>query len=426
MRASARSARYVETDGPLSPQAAIERKGANLNRPRPRSLAGATILQLLPALRDDEPGRAALDSVRMLLQAGARAIVAGADGPLAGTLRDSGGEFLPMPNDGFNPLRIQFNVRRLSDLIANERIDVVHAHSAAAAWSAIAAVRRMPVFLLTSFPNRLPASSRPASLYRASLARGDRVIAPSAFISRAVIERYGIEPDRVSVIPRAVDTDTFDPAVVTAARIAALRRSWDVAPGSRLVLVPGSLAPGHGQMIAIKAARLLNGSGNNAIVFVFTGDGTAQPRYAGHLARRIRLNGLERGCRVIEPCPDLPAALAGADVVVLPTLEPPLSAAAAIAAQAMGRPVVATDLGVLPETVLCPPRMREELRTGWLVPPGDAGELARAIASVLALNLTAYRALSARARQFAEFAFSPQSVAEASRRVYTSLLARDG
>src|SRR5450631_830400 len=98
---------------------------------------------------------------------------------------------------------------------------------------------------------------------------------------------------------------------------------------------------------------------------------------------------------------------------------------AAAEAQAMGRPVVATTVGVLPENLLCPPRMRDDLRTGWLVRPGNVGELARAVASVLALDVTAYAALSARARQFAEFAFSPQSVAEAIRGVYTSLLARD-
>ncbi|HSP48812.1 MAG TPA: hypothetical protein VLN61_01250 [Pseudolabrys sp.] len=67
--------------------------------------------------------------------------------------------------------------------------------------------------------------------------------------------------------------------------------------------------------------------------------------------------------------------------------------------------------------------MRDELRTGWLVRPGNMGELA--VASVLALDVTAYAALSARARQFAEFAFSSQSVAEAIRGVYTSLLARN-
>ena len=80
---------------------------------------------------------------------------------------------------------------------------------------------------------------------------------------------------------------------------------------------------------------------------------------------------------------------------------------------------------MLPESVLCPPRMRDDLRTGWLVRPGDASQLARALGAALALDVTAYEALGARARQFVEFAFSPHSVAEAIRGVYTSLLARD-
>jgi glycosyltransferase involved in cell wall biosynthesis len=80
---------------------------------------------------------------------------------------------------------------------------------------------------------------------------------------------------------------------------------------------------------------------------------------------------------------------------------------------------------MLPENVLAPPRMREDLRTGWVVRPGQAGELAAAVAAALANNATAAEALGARARQFAEFMFSPQSVAEAIRGVYTSLLSRD-
>jgi glycosyltransferase involved in cell wall biosynthesis len=69
--------------------------------------------------------------------------------------------------------------------------------------------------------------------------------------------------------------------------------------------------------------------------------------------------------------------------------------------------------------------MKEELRTGWLVRPGNVGELARAVGAALMLNIISYEALGARARQFAEFMFSPQSVAEAIRGVYTSLLSRD-
>jgi glycosyltransferase involved in cell wall biosynthesis len=65
------------------------------------------------------------------------------------------------------------------------------------------------------------------------------------------------------------------------------------------------------------------------------------------------------------------------------------------------------------------------VRTGWLAKPGDAIEFAKALSAAFALDDTAYRAMSARARQFAHYLFSPQSVAVATRAVYTSLLARD-
>jgi glycosyltransferase involved in cell wall biosynthesis len=391
----------------------------------PGSLAGSTILQLAPALRDDPAGHATVDIALTLLQSGARAIIAGEGGPLVGELRASGGEWLPMPNDTFNPLRIRGNAWRLANLIANERIDIVHAESAGAASSALAATRSMPVFLVTSFPDRLPANFWPLTTFHGALARGDRVIAPSSYVSRATIARYKIAGDRITVIPRAVDTAGFNPAAVSADRIAALRRVWGILPQMRVVLVPGRIAPCNGQLCMIDAARLLVGGGDRNIVFVFADEDRGQVRYARSLRRQALMHGIDTLCRMVGPCVDMSAAYAVADVVAVPVLESPLSEHAAAEAQAMGRPVVATTVGVLPENLLCPPRMRDDLRTGWLVRPGNVGELARAVASVLALDVTAYAALSARARQFAEFAFSPQSVAEAIRGVYTSLLARD-
>ena len=391
----------------------------------PRSLAGATILQLVPALRDDPPGHAAVDIALALLQSGARAIVAGEGGPLVGELRAFGGEWLPMPIDTINPLRIRGNAKRVAKLIAGERIDIVHAQSAGAAWSALAATNRMPVFLVTSFPDRVPEYFWPGTLFHRSLARGDRVIAPSSYVSRAMVERYKIPAERITVIPRSVDTARFNPAAVSADRIAALRRVWGVLPELRVVLTTGRIAPWNGQINMIEAARLLVGGGDRDIAFVFAGEERGQLRYARSLRRRARENGIDTLCRFTGPCADMPAALAAADVVVVPALEPPLSGREVAQAQALGRPVIATTVGVLPENLLCPPRMRDDLRTGWLVRPGNVSELARAISAALALDVTSYEALGARARQFAEFALSPQSVAEAIRGVYTSLLARD-
>ena len=396
-----------------------------VGRAKPRSLAGATILQVVPALRDDPAGHAAIDIAMTLLQSGARAIIAGDGGPLVGELRAFGGEWLPMATDTFNPLRIKRNARQIADLIAGERIDIVHAQCAGAAWSALDAVRKQPVFLVTSFPDRLAADNWPGTLYRQSLARGDRVIAPSSYVSMAMIERYRIPADRITVIPRAVDTASFNPAAISSDRIAALRRVWGLLPQMRVVLVSGRVAPWNGQMSMIDAARLLTAGGDRNIAFVFAGEDRSNMRYAASLRQRAQLHGIDTLCRFVGHCPDMPAALAAADVVVVPALQPPISGRAVAEAQAVGRPVVTTSIGMLPENLLAPPRMREELRTGWVVRPGNVGEMANAVRAALALNTTAYEALGARARQFAEFVFSPSSVAEAIRGVYTSLLARD-
>jgi len=420
MRAAARLARTVETDRPLE-----RKRAANTNRPRPRSLTGATILQLVPALRDDPASHAAVDIALTLLQAGARAIIAGEGGPLVGELRAFGGEWLPMAADTANPLRIRGNARTLSQLIAAERIDIIHAHSAGAAWSAMRATNRMPVFLVTSFPDRLPVNSWPGTAIRSSLARGDRVIAPSSFVSRAMIERYRIPPERITVIPRSVDTAKFSPAAITPDRIAALRRAWGVLPQMRIVLAPGRLAPWNGQMAMVDAAQLMAANGDRNTVFVFAGDDRAEPGFTRALRQRARTHGIDTLCRFVGHCNDMPLTLAAADVVVLPALTPPLTGRAAAEAQAMGRPVVVSTVGMLPENMLGPPRMPDELRTGWLSRPGNIADLARATRQALSLDATAYAALGARARQFAEFMFSPQSVAEAIRGVYTSLLARD-
>jgi glycosyltransferase involved in cell wall biosynthesis len=406
------------------------RKGAGMTvnvslRAKARSLEGATILQLVPALRDDPAGHAAVDIAMTLLQSGARAIIAGDGGPLVGELRAFGGEWLPMPNDTINPLRIKRNARQIANLIAGERVDIVHAQSAGAAWSALEATHKQPVFLVTSFGDRLAADAWPGSIVRGSLARGNRVIAPSSYVSRAMIERYRIEPRRITVIPRAVDTATFNPAAISSDRIAAMRRVFGVLPHVRVVLVSGRIAPWNGQMSMIDAARLLVAGGDRNIAFVFVGEDRGQPGYARSLRQRAEVHGIDTLCRFTGHCADMPAAIAAADVVVVPSLTPPLSGRAVSEAQAVGRPVITTTIGMLPENLLAPPRMREELRTGWVVRPGNTGELARAVGAALKLDTTAYEALGARARQFAEFAFSPQSVAEAIRGVYTSVLARD-
>jgi glycosyltransferase involved in cell wall biosynthesis len=91
----------------------------------------------------------------------------------------------------------------------------------------------------------------------------------------------------------------------------------------------------------------------------------------------------------------------------------------------MGRPVVTSDIGILPEHVAAPPEMPEDVRTGWVAKPGDAGDFAHALSEAFALDDTAYRTMAERARHFAEYMFSPESAVVATHAVYSALLARE-
>jgi glycosyltransferase involved in cell wall biosynthesis len=391
----------------------------------PRTLANATILQIVPSLRDQPVARAAVETAIGLLQSGARSLVASDPGSLVGKLQTAGGEWFPLHNGTINPLKLRRNTTMLEKLISDERIDVIHAHGAGAAWSALSAAAHLPVWLVTTLPDTPPASGRLRSFFSSGLTRGDRVIATSSYGAERAIQRFDLAPERLAVVPRSVDTRLFDPAGIDLRRVAAFRDAAGIHRNERVILVPGRLTAAKGQHVLVEAAAIRAERGLSGCIYVLAGDDRSDRAYARSLLARIRKLGLEPIFRMIPPFRDMPAALAASRLVVLPALESPLTGRSAAEAQAMARPVITTHIGLLPEHVLAPPRMPDELRTGWLVRPGQPVELADAIGVALRLDDTAYQALAARARQYAQFMFSPESVVSATRAVYTGLLARD-
>jgi glycosyltransferase involved in cell wall biosynthesis len=388
----------------------------------PRALAGATVLQVITSMHDTLEARTAVSIARALVHAGARAIVAGADGPLTAELISFGGEWTPLASATINPLRLRRNADRLEEIIAEAPVDIVHAKNAGAAWSALVATDRGAVRLVTDLPDLPHQRMRLAAFYMGGLSRGDRIIARSQFNAQPMLERYRIPPGRLSVIPRSIDTAMFNPAAVHSDRVSALRQKWGIPSGVRIVLAPGRVSPGNGQATLVPVARMLHQSGMRGVTFVIAGDDRRYRRHARSIMKQALAQNVDALFRMVGHVPDLPAAYAASDIVVVPCLSPPLYGQAVAEAQAMARPVIASAIGPIPENLAAPPRMAEDVRTGWLVPPGDAVETARAIAMALALDAGAYRAYAARARQFAEYMFAPGRIAAATLNVYSTLL----
>jgi len=237
--------------------------------------------------------------------------------------------------------------------------------------------------------------------------------------------RHGLTNEQVTIIPREVDTARFDPLSVAPERSEALRRAWRVPDRNRIVVVPGRLAPWNGQAILPQVIRSLADEGVQGLTYALVGEHATHRSFAREIMKRAQELGVDRLLRLTGHCPDMPAAFAAADLVAVTAVEAPLLGSVVAQAQAMARPVITTDVGMLPEHVLVPPRMPEDLRTGWVIARADPVGLAETLKLALRLDSIEYQAMAARARQFAEYMFSPQSAAVATRAVYMSLLARD-
>jgi glycosyltransferase involved in cell wall biosynthesis len=215
------------------------------------------------------------------------------------------------------------------------------------------------------------------------------------------------------VIPRGVDRAAFDPAAVPAEALVRLTEAWTLPDKARVVMLPGRLTGWKGQAVLLDAIARLNRAD---VVCVLVGAQQGGSRYAERLYHQAETLGIADRLRLVGHCDEMPVALLLADVVVHASTEPEAFGRVVIEAQAMGRPVIASDLGGPVETV------RHGV-TGWRVPPNDPAALAAAIAQVLDMHEGALRALGERARDSVP---TLQAMQAATLAVYREVLNRRG
>lgn len=369
------------------------------------------ILQVLPALSLGGVERGTVEIAQAIAAAGWRAVVASSGGPLAAEIEREGGEHVTLPLDGKSPLAIWANVGRLRRLIRERQISIVHARSRAPAWSAWYATRQTGARFVTTFHGFYSARTALKRRYNAVMTQGERVIAVSAFIADHVAEVYGVPRSRLRTIPRGIDPAVFDPARVSAERVERLRGAWLAGGDGPVVVLPGRLSRWKGHETAVAA---MAGLDRTDIRCVFVG-AEAEGNHGAALRKAIDDAGLAGRVRFAGVCDDMPAAYLAADVVVVPSTEPESFGRTAVEAQAMGRPPVAAAHGGTRETVV-------HGKTGWLVPPGDAGALAGAIAEVLGLAPNKRRAMADAAMRHVRDRFTLETMRRDTLAVYRELL----
>ena len=372
------------------------------------------VLQVIPHLVSGGVERGTIEVAEALTAAGWNAYVASAGGPLEHFITRSGGVHLTLPLASKNPLVIRRNVAALASIIRRFDIDIVHARSRAPAWSAWGAARATGRHFVTTFHNAYGHGSRLKQRYNSVMARGERVIAISQFVAEHAAQVYGVGADRLRTIPRGVDLDVFDPRQVSGARMATLARQWRLPDGMPIIMMPGRLTRWKGGLDFIAAIGLLD---RRDILCLMVG-AEQRPGFRHELEAAIETRGLGGVFRTVEDCRDMPAAYMLADVVVSASTEPEGFGRVIVEAQAMGRPVVATDHGGARETIV--PGV-----TGWLVPARDPASLADAIGAALSLTAADRLVLARRASAHIGAHFSCEQMCARTIAVYEELLFPD-
>jgi glycosyltransferase involved in cell wall biosynthesis len=368
------------------------------------------VLQVVPSLVSGGVERGTVDLAGALVAAGWTAYVASAGGPMEKELARTGAQHIALPLASKNPLVIRRNGKALTEIIRRCKIDIVHARSRAPAWSAWSAARATARRFVTTFHNAYDADLPLKHRYNSVMARGDRVIAISLFVAEHVAKVYGIGADRLCAIPRGVDLAWFDPQRVWGQQVAELASRWRVPDGFAVVMLPGRLTRWKGGLDFIEAISRL---ARKDVCGVLVG-GQQHRGFRRELEMAIERLRLAGRFRIVEDFRDMPTAYALADVVVSASTDPEGFGRVIVEAQAMGRPVVATDHGGARETILP--------GTGWLVPPHDPAALATAIDEALALDQDERAAFGRRARAQVAAGYTREIMCARTIEVYEELL----
>lgn len=245
------------------------------------------------------------------------------------------------------------------------RYDVVHAHGLKAGW--VAALARVDRPLVVSVHNLVldevaGRSARPLRALEAALVgRADAVVA----ISDEVARRF----TGVRGAGRARTIAPLGPAPVVTRDAVAVRRDLDVAAGCPLVVTVARLHPQKGLDDLLAAADVLRRSVRD-LRWVVVGEGPIRK----HLEAEVVRLGLVEVVRLVGARPSAADELAAADVVAI-TSRWESGPLVVLEALALGRPVVSTAVGLVPE-VLGPVG-------GRVVRVGDHVAMAAAIADAL-------------------------------------------
>ena len=371
------------------------------------------VLQVLPELEHGGVEWGTIQVAEALKQRGYNSFVASKGGRLVYELNKLGIKHLTLPLKTKNPIKMYLNSLRLEKFIRDNGINIVHARSRAPAWSAYWAAKRANVRYMTTFHGTYGLGPRKIKkIYNKVMTFGKLVIAISEHIKKHMIDNYQVDPSKIRLIPRCVDIEKFSPRAVTQERIIRTISDNNLPEDRPIIALVGRITRWKGQHLLVEAMSLIKHKEAYAII---VGSDQGRVKYTNELKELSKKLKVDDRIQFIGESFDIPALLMVSDIILSTAIEPEAFGRAAIEGQAMGKIVLASNIGGSLENVV-------DGVSGKLFKSGDAKSLADAIDWALDLPLAERKAMSAAAIRNVTDNFTKQIMCNKTIDVYKELL----
>ena len=341
------------------------------------------VLQVIPKLGHGGAEIGCYDLAHYLYENDCSSYIVTSGGTLIKYINRKKVKLIRLPVQSKNPILILLNAIILTIIILILNINIVHARSRAPAWSCLIATKITGRKFVTTFHGTFNFKSNIKKFYNSVMVRSNLIIAGSNFIFSHINENYSkyLKPEKkFLVIFRGINTDYYDPKKIKEKDEIQLISKWKIDKEKKVILLPARLTAWKGHEIFLEALNKLKiNEPQKKFIAVILGSDQGRKIYKKRLIRLVEQYRLINDVIFIDNFELMPIAYKISDIVISSSIEPEAFGRVAVEAQAMEKPIIASNIGGSNETII-------DEKTGFLYPAGNSDILSQKLSHIFDLN----------------------------------------
>jgi len=377
------------------------------------------VLQVIPKLGYGGAETGCFDLAHFLNENNCKSYLVTSGGPLLKYINRKKVKVIRLPVQSKNPLLILLNSIVLIFIIFFLNINIVHARSRAPAWSCLFATKITRRKFVTTFHGTYNFKSSLKKWYNSVMVRSDLIIAGSNFIFSHIQKNYSTylnEEKKFLVIFRGINTEYFNPKKIKDSDKTLLRKKWKIDNDKKVILLPGRLTGWKGQEMFIDSIRnLKENSPDLNFIAIILGSDQGRKIFKKKLIRLVEQYRLNNEVLFVEHLELMPIAYEISDVVVSTSIEPEAFGRVSVEAQAMEKPILASNIGGSNETII-------NEKTGFLFEAGNSKNLSEKLSEILNLSEVTRNGIGAEGRKNVKVKFNVEKMCNTTYSEYKKLI----